>query len=213
MFGYYWIGIFREALEGGNEFTFSTIAHGDDGIAAQASEFGSADRRSTEDCGKFFLLHFGEPVESRIYQAFTRLKFESGGYRRFAVPGTHVLADVATENMPAHLRAQGFGDVTALLDGQIRNAQTRIEFAGCDKRVRGAGVDTARTASATVGGGQIGFQFQRTQDHSQEKPRAEFLINDASVLRDPSDARIFCVDAFDQWSRVDVGAERMLCAK
>jgi hypothetical protein len=110
--------------------------------------------------------------------------------------------------VPPHARPKSLWDFAALLDRQVRNAQSSIEFTRRDDRLCGTSIDTPRATSATIRGRQVGFQFERGQDHSQKQPRPKFLIDDARVLANPSDAGIFRVQAFNQWAGVDVGAKQ-----
>ena len=70
--------------------------------------------------------------------------------RRAAIPGAHVLADVAAEDLAAHLRAQRLGNGAPLLDGQVGDAAARVHLVGRDQSARGAGIDAARAAAAAV---------------------------------------------------------------
>ena len=150
--------------------------------------------------------HLSQPFQRGIDQPFPRLKFRRGGSRSFAVPGTDILADVAAKNLVTHARPQVLGDRAPLLDGQIRNAAIRIQLVGRDQRVGGTGIDAAGAAAAAVRRRQVRRKFERSQNDTQKQPRPQFLIDDAGVFSNPSDARVFGVHALDQWTRVHIAA-------
>ena len=60
------IAILFKTFERGQESYISAIAHGYNGVAPQAGEFRAADRRIAESLPEFLVLHFCEPVQSRI---------------------------------------------------------------------------------------------------------------------------------------------------
>jgi hypothetical protein len=69
------IGIFRQRTQGWHKLCVSTVAHGNDRIAAEAGKFGAADRRPSKDAAEIFWLHLSQPVECGVHQSFPRLKF------------------------------------------------------------------------------------------------------------------------------------------
>ena len=74
----------------------------------------------------------------------------------------------------------------------------------------GTGFEATRATSAAIRGRKVGLQFERGQDHSQEQPRAELLIDDAGILGDPAHPGVFRVDAFDERAGVDIGAKTVI---
>jgi hypothetical protein len=131
------------------------VAHGDRDISAQAGAFGAANGRAAELLPEFFRADFAEPLERGVDQPFSRLELGCAGRWCFAVPGTDILADVASEDVAADAFAHFFGDRAALFDGQVRNAFVGIELVGRDQRVRRAGFDTAGATAAAIGRRQI----------------------------------------------------------
>ena len=162
-------------------------------------------------------MHFGQPIEGWIDQAFARLEFGGGGDWSFAVPGANVLTDVAAEDVASDAWAQVFWNLATLFDGQVGDAEAGVEFTGRDNGVGGTGGYAAGAGSATIGGGQAGVEvifrqivlpeIERSQDYAEEEPRSELLVDDAGVLADPSYARVFGVDTLDKRAGVDVGTE------
>src|SRR5438270_3491929 len=86
------------------------------------------------------------------------LKLRQQSRRRVAslvVPGADVLANIAAKDVLAHGWPQLFRNCAALFNGEIGNAKTGIELARGHNGLRRAGVNAARTASATVGRGDV----------------------------------------------------------
>src|SRR5208282_4274213 len=120
-FGHGFVLVSGELFDYGEKFGVSAVTHRNGGVTAKAGALGAADGRSAKGCAEFFIRHFGEPVERRIYQPGTRLKFRRSRGRSFAVPGADILADIAAENLMTHAGAQLLGNRSAFLDGEIVN--------------------------------------------------------------------------------------------
>ena len=82
------------------------------------------------------------------------------------------------------------GAGSALLDGEIGDAAGGVELARRNQSLSRAGVQAARAGAAAVGGGQVGRQPMRAENHSEKKPRAKLLIENAAILADPSNAGV-----------------------
>src|ERR1700722_7756316 len=163
-------------FEQGKKFPLAAVASGDHGVAAQPGPFGAPYRRSGKSRAKFFLADLRQPVERGIYQFGPGSEFRGGGCRSFPVPGADILADVAAEQVAPHTGSHLFGNFAALLDREIGNAQVGIELVGRDQRVGGAGLDAARAGATAVGRRQVRYEFERSQNHAQEKPRTFFWL-------------------------------------
>ncbi len=112
----------RPGFERGTEARESAVAHGDGKIAAEAVEAGALDGRAEEPCAEGVGIHRGQPVEGGIDELGARRELGVDGDGRFTIPGADILADVAAEDLAADAVAEVFGDVAALLDGQVRDA-------------------------------------------------------------------------------------------
>ena len=112
-------------------------------------------RRAAKRPAEFFRAHLRQPVERRIHQLRPRLKLSGVRRRRFPVPRTNILADVAAEDVPPHPAAQFVirRKRAALFDREIRDALVGIELIRCDQCVSRAGVDAARATAAAIGRG------------------------------------------------------------
>ena len=75
----------------------------------------------------------------------------SGKVDRKAIPGADDLAIITAEDAVTHRGAILFWNGAKMLDGEIRDAFTRIDFKGGDNGICGAGFDTAGTLAAMVG--------------------------------------------------------------
>src|ERR1700694_90009 len=71
--------------------------------------------------------------------------------RELDVVGTNILADVAAIDVRPDRLMKRVRDVSLRFDREIRNATPGVQHPRLDERVRWAGVQTARAASATVG--------------------------------------------------------------
>src|SRR4029077_13410510 len=72
--------------------------------------------------------------------------------------------------------------------------------------IRGTSINAARAASAAVRSWHISLQFQRSENDTQEQPRSDLLIQDACVLPDPANSRVFGIHTFHQRPGVHVAA-------
>ena len=190
----------------------AAVSHRHHRIPAQARKLGATNWRSSKYLAELFRPHFRQPVERRIDESFPRLKLCRGSRGRLAVPRANVLTDVASENVSSHSFAQFYGNLAALLDRQIGDAQPRVQLTCRSDRLRWTGNDAARASSATIGRGQVAGDIvvrdsERSENHAQKQPRSKLLIDDASVLADPSDAGVLRVDALDERTSVNVGAK------
>ena len=59
------------------------------------------------------------------------------------------------------------------------------------KSVGWTGVEATRASAAAVGRGRSADQVQRCEDHAQEKPRTQLLIQHEGVLADPAHPGVF----------------------
>ena len=125
--------------------------------------------------------------------------------RSLAIPRAHVLADVASKKMMANPFPFLFGDIPAQFNGRVGNAFSAVENIRLDDRAGRARIDASRTTAAAVGNRRVVRQFQIGQDAAKEQPRSHLLINDARVLSEPADTRVFRVNTLDERARIDVG--------
>src|SRR5580658_6261476 len=151
------------------------------GIANQAAPFRALDRAPAKHGAKIRLrkrsepLEFGSEKRSFIFEYLARLKCSDARHRRLAVPGAHILADVAADNSIAHWSAKLVGNRSAEFDGEIGDAAARVEHIRRGERLRGAGIETARTSAAEIGGRRFarrerGFEGQRGDNDSEKQP-------------------------------------------
>src|SRR5262249_36489125 len=143
---------------------------------------------------------FGEreqPLDFRRDEFFTR---GEGSVRRggsVAIPGTDILANVAAEKLPTASGAKFFVDAFTQLDGEIRDAASRVEHVGLDEGTGRAGIQTQRAIATEIGrrhGKGIGAfawegrrQVERSEHDAEEKPGAQILVDEACVLGQPTE--------------------------
>src|SRR5438105_5708245 len=97
-----WILVFGQLIEHRVETWISAIPHCDRGISPQPASFCPTHGGPAESLFKFFAADFRQPVERRIHQPFARLKFCGSRSRGgLAIPGTHILTDIAPKDVPA----------------------------------------------------------------------------------------------------------------
>ena len=82
--------------------------------------------------------------------------------------------------------AQVDGNRTAGFDRRVRDTARGIKDVGLDKRICGADVETRSTGSTMVRHDLIRSQFEINEDNTQQEVRAEFGMDQAAVLGDPS---------------------------
>ena len=131
------------------------------------------------------------------------------GARGFCIPGTHLLADVAAEDLAADGGAEFFGDGPAFFDGEVGDAAAGVHLARRDKGVSRTGLDAAAAGTAAVGGrrGQHGGRdLERGDDAAEKEHRSVLLVESAGVFGGPADAGPPGEIALDQRAGVDVGA-------
>src|SRR5262249_10142310 len=87
-----------QSLQRFAEFLEATVSHGDRDVAEEASVAGAAYRCFTKNLTKLCLGERSHLLEWRL--GVYRLKCGLGSYGGAPVPGTHVLADVTTKDMP-----------------------------------------------------------------------------------------------------------------
>src|SRR5205823_3428116 len=97
-----------------------------------------------------------------------------------------------------------FGNSTAQFNGRIRNTFPAVENVGLQNRAGGTRLNAARADPTTVCDSAIERPFEIGDDTTKEQPRPGLLIDDARVLSEPPNARIFRVHAFEQRPRIHV---------
>jgi hypothetical protein len=98
-----------------------------------------------------------------------------------------LLADVASEDPVLHVRAQVFGNVAFVFDGEEGDAAARVEGAVGEDALGGAGVDAAGAGAAVIGGeGFVGFEFDAEQNFGKQECGASLRVDEHGVFADPA---------------------------
>src|SRR5262249_30909093 len=140
-------------------------------------------------------------------QVVARLKRRLSAERRFAVPGAHVLTDVAAEDPVPHARTQVRRDRLSQLDGQVADAAPGVQLIRTRGCLRGASIDASRTGAAVVGfEGLVRRKFDTKQQRPEEEEAAEAFVEQHGVLAEPAEPCEPSEVALQQRSRVHDGA-------
>ena len=191
------------------------ISDGDARVAHEAAPLGALHRAPAKHLAKLSFAQGEQPFEigsaERMFSTLPGLEIGRRGHRRAPIPRANVLADVAPEDVPPDRFAQLRRNRSAEFDGQIRDATPRVENVRLDDRAGRARVDTQAAVAAQVrdrrvGGANRSRQVQRGDDHAEEKPRANFLVYQTRILREPAEPGVFGGDALDNRSRIHIGS-------
>src|SRR5207302_7740551 len=96
----------------------AAVSHGNGDVPQQPLAAGPLHWRALEPSLELCRIHSGEPVQRRVHYLRAGKHALVGRDWGFAIPGAHVLADVAPEDLAAHWLAQLLGDHALLLDGE-----------------------------------------------------------------------------------------------
>src|SRR5690606_19814288 len=107
------------------------------------------------------------------------------------VPRAHVLAGIAAEDAVAEPGGELFGDRAPVLDGPVADAPVRVEAAGRDEGVGGAGVEAGGAAAAKIARCFGLFGDGNVEEESRdEESRAVLPVEQGGVLAAPAEARL-----------------------
>ena len=184
-------------------------------IAHQAAPLRALHRASAKHVAEFLFGERDQPFQvrrkKRVLFTLAGLEIRQRRHRRAAIPRANVLADVAAEDVPADGLAQFERNRAAQLDRQIGNAAPRVQNVRLDDGARRACVDAQAAVSAQIRrrrfrGVQRRREIERRHDHAEEQPRTQLFIDEAGVLREPAEPRIFRGDAFDDRAGIHIGS-------
>ena len=96
------------------------------------------------------------------------------------------MAVVAAVDAVAHGRAQRFGNVAIVFDGEVADAAPRVQPIGRHDGAGGAGADAGAAAAAMFGNGRGGGQGQINKNLAQKKHRPAFAIEHQGVFAAPA---------------------------
>src|SRR5262245_23598161 len=155
----------RRASEGSG---FLGVGEGNADVASQAAYpralHGAAIHRRLE----LSVRTRGERRQIDPIPCDTRLPGSVGRTRRYGIPRTDVLADVATVDVRADRRTKAIGDVAAILDRQVRDALRRVEDTWTEDGLRWTRLDAERAGAALVERRRIDLQRQAANDRGEE---------------------------------------------
>ena len=131
------IRVTAQSFKRRNEVAVAAVPHGNRRVPPHSAEFGPAHGRAAKITLETLPPSFRPATRARDSPAPREAETRALCRRGLPIPGTHVLADVAAENVPAHAFAQLFGNRAALFDGEIRDAFVRVQLVGARKALVG----------------------------------------------------------------------------
>src|SRR6266542_5739602 len=178
----------------------------DRGIAPEPGRLGARQGAAPKPHTQLLVGHLEYPLGSGVWPRREERRLARG--RRFPVPRTDALADVAAELPWAELAFERRVDGAAMLDGEIGDAAPRVEHIGRHEGLGGAGVETGATATAAIDQGVVEIERGRGQEGADEEPGAELGVEQHRVLADPAQAGPGRQVPFEDRPRVDVAFAR-----
>ena len=133
-------------------------------------KLGAAEWRVAKEPAKAVAVQLRQPFQSGVHQLRTYGQLGISADRRPPVPGADILADVASENLPAQMRAQLLRNGAALFDREIGNAEARVHLVGGDQRSGRTRIEAARATAATVGRHLERAGMRAAQGRSKSRP-------------------------------------------
>lgn len=124
--------------------------------------------------------------------------------RGLAVPGTDLLADVASEEAVAEEWGKCGVLVTAEFDGLVGDTPPCVDDAGGDDGAGRTGVDAAGAGAAAVGNLCHGFRgnFRIDDQFPDKKVAAVTGVDEHAVLADPTESGPACPGPFKDGGRI-----------
>ncbi len=106
-----------------------------------------------ENGGKRRLIHLHDVGTAQASQRGAHTEFLERSFRHTDIVGAYLLADIASIDAIAHQRAKRAAanlgrELTAMLNGKIREAAARVETRGSTQSASGTGCHTAAAAVA-----------------------------------------------------------------
>src|SRR5688572_12483658 len=181
-------GIVRPGAQRSQHFRLAgSVAQTYRQVAQPALVADAPDRRAAQTLVELRLGPGEQLDQARRVEAVAHLEVRLCGNAREAVPRADQLAIVAAIDAVANQGPQLDGDGAFVLDGEVRDAASRIELVGGADRPRRTDVDAALAAPAMLGLWRIQRQRQVAVDLAEEKPRARLAAQQQGVLAAPAD--------------------------
>ena len=193
----------RRLLQGGEIVRRAHITQRHADIAEESAPFGPQDGRVAEEVLELPVVEREEFTQGLGQQVGARLQ---GGIARSpgeAVPRAGIKAVVTAENTVAHRLAEFLGNGPLVLDGEEGDTAAGIELIRRGDCLRRTSLNAAGAASAAVGQGGIGREFEGGENDREKKPGPQLRMDPHRALAMPGHAAGCGPVAFEDRSTVD----------
>src|SRR5579885_2399002 len=121
-----------------------------------------------------------------------------------AIPGTDILTDVTAKEVMTDTLACLLRNFSAQFDCGVSDALPTVENVRLNDGMGRAGINAARTGSASIGGGNARVQFEVGENAPEKQPGTGLLVDDACVFTVPPDTGIFREDSLQNRPCIDI---------
>ena len=212
MFGDQRFRVVGGALHSGQGGGVADVAQGDADVAQQSAPLRPRNRRD----GKFLFetgVIKGEELDQiRLSQIRPCVFLHELARASEPVPRTNREAIVAAIDPIADGWAEFDRDRAFQFNGQIGNAEPRIELERAGDRPGRAGLQTTGAGATAIPFWRVRLQFQRRDDFAEENPIAEPAADEIGVFADEAEAGALRQVAFEQRTRVHIPEGARPCA-
>lgn len=188
------LGIQARPLQRRYSRGIADIAQGHTDVAQETPPLQPVDGRAAEKASKLRLIPRQKLRQGR---QFTAPELARGRLPGEPVPRAHFQAIVAAEDPVPDERAQFNGDRTFQFDGQVADAQPRIQPVRGDNRPCRAGIETTVAGAAVFALGRVGRQIEVGENFAEKDPVAELAADQVGVFADEADPRPLRQVAFE----------------
>ena len=163
------VRVLREHLKRFPKSFQAAVAHRDGDVPQDSRVLRPGERAPLKPRPKLGLRQSGPFFKLR--RVMSRLECVTHG--RAGIPGTHLLADVASEHVRSDACPLFDRNRSVELDGQVRDTAARVDGAALtrrNQRLGRAGLDAASAGSAAVRRRRIRLKFERRDNLAEKKP-------------------------------------------
>ncbi len=199
-------GLRKHGLDGGLRPGIVTraqrIAQGHGDVALPALMADAPNRAAQGVVQEFRFAPGPQRQQLRTTQTGTLVKIGQRAALCKFVPGAHQLAVITAVNPVAHERAQFQRNGPGVLDGEVRDAASRIQLKGCHDGLRGADGDARAALAAVAADGLTWRQSHIQENFAQKKQGARVAVEHQGVFAAPTQTAAASQLGFQHWCRV-----------